>query len=158
MTTHSSDGTPTPSASGPRASSEYARAAWWRPSDAAHESARFSLASCPPQLSAFSFLLSAFCVWCLLSAFCSLLSALCFLLSAFCLCLLYATFCYPDLCSLLSAFCSILSTFFFSFCSRQSVGVSTAPGLLRAFTPFFSSYHTHSPAPFGPRPHWAVVL
>ena len=86
------------------------------------------------------------------------LSALCFLLSAFCLCLLYATFCYPDLCSLLSAFCSILSTFFFSFCSRQSVGVSTAPGLLRAFTPFFSSYHTHSPAPFGPRPHWAVVL
>ena len=41
---------------------------------------------------------------------------------------------------------------FFSFCWRLSVGVSTAPGLLRAFTLFFLSHHTHSPAPFWPPP------
>ena len=41
---------------------------------------------------------------------------------------------------------------FFSFCWRLSVGVSTAPGLLRASTLFFLSHHTHSPAPFWPPP------
>ena len=41
---------------------------------------------------------------------------------------------------------------FFSFCSRQSVGVSTAPGLLRAFTFLSLSHHTHSPAPLWPPP------
>jgi hypothetical protein len=74
MTTLSSDGTPTPSASGPRASSEYVRAARWRPSDAAYVSACLSLlflvrpSSQPP---VFSFLLSAPC--CLLFAVCCLL-------------------------------------------------------------------------------------